>query len=131
MRLISSLNARQKSFPSILLTLNGLAFLLCSYISSFQCTLEIISNRFKVWKLSYPQYLLHPWHPVYFRVCFRKHWRAEIAWKGQMAFQYRGLHVSTRAAEKYWKTVWFCAEHVRLISYNRLMAYSITEWYKW
>lgn len=44
-----------------------------------------------------------------------------------MAFQYRGLRVSARAAEKYRKTVWFCAEHVRLVSYNRLMAYSITK----
>jgi len=32
-----------------------------------------------------------------------------------------------RAAEKYRKTVWFCTEHVRLVSYNRLMAYSIME----
>jgi len=32
-----------------------------------------------------------------------------------------------RTAEKYRKTVWFCAKHVRLVSYNPLMAYSITK----
>lgn len=50
--------------------------------------------------------------------------------RGQMAFQYRGLRVSARAAEKYWKTVRFCAGHVRLVSYNFLIAHSITGRYK-
>lgn len=95
-------------------------------------TLKITWNKFNVQELPYSHYtlrslcLLDSLHFVYFRVCSRELRRAEIARKSQMAFRYRGLRV-TRA--NCWKipknSSVLRAEHVRLVSYNRLMAYSI------